>query len=79
MEGPFWSQGRTDSVQLEPHHRHERGNPISGFVQASTQLTDYSLQQASVPTARRGGFHPGCGCAVGEQGEKVHIQPITGT
>jgi hypothetical protein len=23
--------------------------------------------------------HAGCGCAVGEQGEEVHIKPITGT
>jgi len=30
-------------------------------------------------TLRRGGHHAGCGCAVGEQGEEVHIQPITGT
>jgi hypothetical protein len=30
-------------------------------------------------TLRRGTHHAGCGCAVGEQGEEVHIQPITGT
>jgi len=30
-------------------------------------------------TLRRGGHHAGCGCAVGEQGEEVRIQPITGT
>ena len=30
-------------------------------------------------TLRRGGPHGGCGCAVGEQGEEVNIQPITGT
>ena len=28
---------------------------------------------------RRGGHHAGCGCAMGEQGEEVHVQPITGT
>jgi hypothetical protein len=26
-----------------------------------------------------GGFAAGCGCALGENGEEVHIQPITGT
>jgi len=30
-------------------------------------------------TLRRGGHHAGCGCAVGEQGEEVHIQPLIGT
>ncbi len=30
-------------------------------------------------TLRRGTHHAGCGCALGENGEEVHIQPITGT
>jgi hypothetical protein len=27
----------------------------------------------------RGGHAAGCGCALGENGEEIHIQPITGT
>ena len=27
----------------------------------------------------RGTHHAGCGCVLGERGEEVHIQPITGT
>jgi hypothetical protein len=34
---------------------------------------------ASTSEVLGGGHHAGCGCAVGEQGEEVHIQPITGT
>jgi hypothetical protein len=30
-------------------------------------------------TLRRGGHVAGCGCALGENGEEIHIQPITGT
>ena len=30
-------------------------------------------------TLRRGAHHAACGCALGENGEEVHIQPITGT
>ena len=30
-------------------------------------------------TLRRGGHAAGCGCALGENGEEIHIQPITGT
>ncbi len=30
-------------------------------------------------TLSRGGHVQGCGCAVGENGQEIHIQPITGT
>ncbi len=30
-------------------------------------------------TLRRGGHVAGCGCAAGENGEEIHLQPITGT
>ena len=52
------------------------GLPIEAWEAKNGKKLEDGLYRG---TLRRGGHHAGCGCAVGEQGEEVHIQPITGT
>jgi uncharacterized radical SAM superfamily Fe-S cluster-containing enzyme len=52
------------------------GLPIEAWEAKNGKKLEDGLYRG---TLRRGGHHAGCGCAVGEQGEEVRIQPITGT
>jgi len=54
----------------------EYGLPIEAWEAKNGKKLEDGLYRG---TLRRGGHHAGCGCAVGEQAEEVHIQPITGT
>ena len=49
------------------------GLPIEAWEAKNGKKLEDGLYRG---TLRRGRHHAGCGCAVGEQGEEVHIQPI---
>ncbi len=52
------------------------GLPIEAWEAKNGKKLEDGLYRG---TLTRGTHLAGCGCAVGEQGEEVHIQPITGT
>jgi hypothetical protein len=52
------------------------GMPIEAWEAKKGRKLEDGLYRG---TLRRGGHAAGCGCAAGEGGEEVHIQPITGT
>jgi len=52
---------------------------LSGIIEAWEAKNGKKLEDGLYRgTLRWGTHHAGCGCAVGEQGEEVQIQPITG-
>jgi hypothetical protein len=52
------------------------GMPIEAWEKKVGRKLEDGLYRG---TLRRGGHAAGCGCALGENGEEIHIQPITGT
>ena len=56
--------------------QHKFGMPIEAWGAQNHKKLEDGLY---IGTLRRGTPHAGCGCALGENGEEVHIQPITGT
>ena len=52
------------------------GMPIEAWEKKVGRKLEDGLYRG---TLRRGGHVAGCGCALGENGEEIHIQPITGT
>jgi uncharacterized radical SAM superfamily Fe-S cluster-containing enzyme len=52
------------------------GMPIEAWEAQNHKKLEDGLYRG---TMRRGGHVQGCGCAAGENGEEIHIQPITGT
>jgi hypothetical protein len=52
------------------------GMPVEAWEKKNGRKLEDGLYRG---TLRRGGHVAGCGCALGENGEEIHIQPITGT
>ena len=52
------------------------GMPIEAWEAKSGRKLEDGLYRG---TLRRGGHVAGCGCAAGEDGKGIPIQPITGT